>query len=276
MNLVNSDWLSLNLKNKNLSILDCSWHLPGTNRNGKEEFFKERIPGAIFFDIDYFSDENSEYPHTLINKDTFSKKVSEIGVKNTDHVICYDALGIFSSARVCWMFKQFGHQEVSILDGGLKNWKLKNLEIENSDYKKKEISNYIAVKEPNNVKYFDDIKKNITNHSFQLVDARPAGRYEGSSPEPRPELQSGSIEGSKNIPFSDLIDQKTGCLKSREDLKKIFEEKRISNNEDITFSCGSGVAAAIAGAAYNQVFDKEFSIYDGSWTEWALKNKLLK
>lgn len=276
MNLVNSDWLSQNLKNKNLSILDCSWHLPGTNRNGKEEFFKERIPGAIFFDIDYFSDENSEYPHTLINKDTFSKKVSEIGVKNTDHVICYDALGIFSSARVCWMFKQFGHQEVSILDGGLKNWKLKNLEIENSDYKKKEISNYIAVKEPNNVKYFDDIKKNITNHSFQLVDARPAGRYEGSSPEPRPELQSGNIEGSKNIPFSDLIDSKTGCLKSKEDLKKIFEEKKISKNEDITFSCGSGVAAAIAGTAYNQVFDKEFSIYDGSWTEWALKNKLLK
>ena len=276
MNLVNSDWLSQNLKNKNLSILDCSWHLPGTNRNGKEEFLKERIPRAIFFDIDYFSDENSEYPHTLINKDTFSKKVSEIGVKNTDHVICYDALGIFSSARVCWMFKQFGHQEVSILDGGLKNWKLKNLEIENSEYKKKEISNYIAVKEPNNVKYFDDIKKNITNHSFQLVDARPAGRYEGSSPEPRPQLQSGSIEGSKNIPFSDLIDPKTGCLKSKEDLKKIFEEKRISNNEDITFSCGSGVAAAIAGTAYNQVFDKEFSIYDGSWTEWALKNKLLK
>ena len=276
MNLVNSDWLSQNLKNKNLSILDCSWHLPGTNRNGKEEFFKERIPGAIFFDIDYFSDENSEYPHTLINKDTFSKKVSEIGVKNTDHVICYDTLGIFSSARVCWMFKQFGHQEVSILDGGLKNWKLKNLEIENSDYKKKEISNYIAVKEPNNVKYFDDIKKNITNHSFQLVDARPAGRYEGSSPEPRPELQSGSIEGSKNIPFSDLIDPKTGCLKNKEDLKKIFEEKKISKNEDITFSCGSGVAAAIAGTAYNQVFDKEFSIYDGSWTEWALKNKLLK
>ena len=276
MNLVNSDWLSQNIKNKNLSILDCSWHLPGTNRNGKEEFFKERIPGAIFFDIDYFSDENSEYPHTLINKDTFSKKVSEIGVKNTDHVICYDTLGIFSSARVCWMFKQFGHQEVSILDGGLKNWKLKNLEIENSDYKKKEISNYIAVKEPNNVKYFDDIKKNITNHSFQLVDARPAGRYEGSSPEPRPELQSGSIEGSKNIPFSDLIDPKTGCLKNKEDLKKIFEEKKISKNEDITFSCGSGVAAAIVGTAYNQVFDKEFSIYDGSWTEWALKNKLLK
>jgi len=276
MNLVNSDWLSQNLKNKNLSILDCSWHLPGTNRNGKEEFLKERIPGAIFFDIDYFSDENSEYPHTLINKDTFSKKVSEIGVKNTDHVICYDALGIFSSARVCWMFKQFGHQEVSILDGGLKNWKLKNLEIENSDYKKKEISNYIAIKEPNNVKYFDDIKKNITNYSFQLVDARPAGRYEGSSPEPRPELQSGSIEGSKNIPFSDLIDPKTGCLKNKEDLKKIFEEKKISKNEDITFSCGSGVAAAIAGTAYNQVFDKEFSIYDGSWTEWALKNKLLK
>ena len=226
MNLVNSDWLSLNLKNKNLSILDCSWHLPGTNRNGKEEFFKERIPGAIFFDIDYFSDENSEYPHTLINKDTFSKKVSEIGVKNTDHVICYDTLGIFSSARVCWMFKQFGHQEVSILDGGLKNWKLKNLEIENSDYKKKEISNYIAVKEPNNVKYFDDIKKNITNHSFQLVDARPAGRYEGSSPEPRPELQSGSIEGSKNIPFSDLIDPKTGCLKNKKDLKKCLKKKK--------------------------------------------------
>ena len=276
MNLVSCEWLYQNLKNENLCILDCSWHLPGTNRNGKEEFDKLRIPGAIFFDIDYFSDEKSLYPHTLLNKDIFSKKVSEIGIKNSDHIICYDSLGIFSSARVCWMFKQYGHEKVSVLNGGLKNWKLNNFDTDSESPKAIQSSKYFANQEPKNVKYYNDIKNNISKTEFQLIDARPAGRFNGTDPEPRPELKSGHIEGSKNIPFNSLINTETGCLKSKEELKKIFEKEQIVSDQDITFSCGSGVAATIAGMAFNQVFDKEFDIYDGSWTEWALKNKLLK
>jgi len=274
MNLVDHIWLNGNLGKKDICILDCSWHLPGTNRDGKKEFKEKRIPGAIFFDIDYFSDDQSKYPHMLCSKDSFSKKCSEIGIQNNDHIICYDSIGIFSSARVCWMFEQYGHENVSILNGGLKNWILNNHAIETNDPIKKNKSNYISKKEPSDAVTFEQIKDNINLKKFTLVDARPAGRFEGKDPEPRKELKSGNIEGSLNIPFSTIIDEKTGCLKNDEDILKVFKDKNILDNKELVFSCGSGVAATIVGAAYEKISKKKFKVYDGSWTEWATRNKI--
>lgn len=276
MNLITCDWLNENLNQKDLCIIDCTWHLPGTNRDGKSEFLNERIPGSIFFDLDEFSDQSSKYPHTLADKEWFSKKASELGIQNSDHIICYDTLGIFTSPRVSWMFSQYGHEKVSILDGGFKNWKIKKFKIETGKPQNKEPSNYIAKNNPKNIKFFEDIKNNIVSSTFKLIDARPSGRFNATDPEPRPELQSGNIPNSQNLPFSKLLDPATGCMKNKDELKKIFDELSISSEDKITFSCGSGVAAVIAGTAYEKVFNKEFDVYDGSWTEWALKNKLIK
>ena len=276
MNLITCDWLNENLNQKDLCIIDCTWHLPGTNRDGKSEFLNERIPGSIFFDLDEFSDQSSKYPHTLADKEWFSKKASELGIQNSDHIICYDTLGIFTSPRVSWMFSQYGHEKVSILDGGFKNWKIKKFKIEKDKPQNKVQSNYIAKNNPKNIKFFEDIKNNIVSSTFKLIDARPSGRFNATDPEPRPELQSGNIPNSQNLPFSKLLDPATGCMKNKDELKKIFDELSISSEDKITFSCGSGVAAVIAGTAYEKVFNKEFDVYDGSWTEWALKNKLIK
>jgi thiosulfate/3-mercaptopyruvate sulfurtransferase len=276
MNLITCDWLNENLNQKDLSIIDCTWHLPGTNRDGKSEFLNERIPGSIFFDLDEFSDQSSNYPHTIADKEWFSKKASELGIQNSDHIICYDTLGIFTSPRVSWMFSQYGHEKVSILDGGFKNWKIKKLKIEKGKPQNKGQSNYIAKNNPKNIKFFEDIKNNIVSSTFKLIDARPSGRFNATDPEPRPELQSGNIPNSQSLPFSKLLDPATGCMKNKDELKKIFDELSISSEDKITFSCGSGVAAVIAGTAYEKVFNKEFDVYDGSWTEWALKNKLIK
>ena len=276
MNLITCDWLNENLNQKDLCIIDCTWHLPGTNRDGKSEFLNERIPGSIFFDLDEFSDQSSKYPHTLADKEWFSKKASELGIQNSDHIICYDTLGIFTSPRVSWMFSQYGHEKVSILDGGFKNWKIKKFKVETGKPQNKGQSNYIAKNNPKNIKFFEDIKNNIVSSTFKLIDARPSGRFDATDPEPRPELQSGNIPNSQNLPFSKLLDPATGCMKNKDELKKIFDELSISSEDKITFSCGSGVAAVIAGTAYEKVFNKEFDVYDGSWTEWALKNKLIK
>ena len=276
MNLITCDWLNENLNQKDLCIIDCTWHLPGTNRDGKSEFLNERIPGSIFFDLDEFSDQSSKYPHTLADKEWFSKKASELGIQNSDHIICYDTLGIFTSPRVSWMFSQYGHEKVSILDGGFKNWKIKKFKVETGKPQNKGQSNYIAKNNPKNIKFFEDIKNNIVSSTFKLIDARPSGRFNATDPEPRPELQSGNIPNSQSLPFSKLLDPATGCMKNKDELKKIFDELSISSEDKITFSCGSGVAAVIAGTAYEKVFNKEFDVYDGSWTEWALKNKLIK
>lgn len=276
MNLITCDWLNENLNQEDLIIIDCTWHLPGTNRDGKSEFLNERIPGSIFFDLDEFSDQSSKYPHTIADKEWFSKKASELGIQNSDHIICYDTLGIFTSPRVSWMFSQYGHEKVSILDGGFKNWKIKKFKIETGKPQNKGQSNYIAKNNPKNIKFFEDIKNNIVSSTFKLIDARPSGRFNATDPEPRPELQSGNIPNSQSLPFSKLLDPATGCMKNKDELKKIFDELGISSEDKITFSCGSGVAAVIAGTAYEKVFNKEFDVYDGSWTEWALKNKLIK
>ena len=276
MNLITCDWLNENLNQEDLIIIDCTWHLPGTNRDGKSEFLNERIPGSIFLDLDEFSDQSSKYPHTIADKEWFSKKASELGIQNSDHIICYDTLGIFTSPRVSWMLSQYGHEKVSILDGGFKNWKIKKFKIETGKPQNKGQSNYIAKNNPKNIKFFEDIKNNIVSSTFKLIDARPSGRFNATDPEPRPELQNGNIPNSQSLPFSKLLDPATGCMKNKDELKKIFDELGISSEDKITFSCGSGVAAVIAGTAYEKVFNKEFDVYDGSWTEWALKNKLIK
>jgi len=275
MNIVNVNWLEDNLNNKDIIILDCSWHLPNTNRSGIEEFQAERIPGAIFFNIDEISDQDSQFPHMMPNQSFFSEKVSELGISNDHHIITYDALGVFSSARVYWMFKQFGHKKISILDGGFKFWKIKNKKIETTEPIKKKKTNYLAQLDRSKVKQFEDVKKNIETNEYKLIDARPSGRFEGKDPEPRKELQSGSIKNSLNIPFNLIIDSETGCFKKREEIERIFTEKQVSKDDPIIFSCGSGVAACIVGAAYENLNNTDnFNVFDGSWTEWAIKNNL--
>ena len=275
MVIVNLDWLEKNLNNDDVIILDCSWHLPNTNRSGEKEFLSERIPGAIFFNIDDISDQRSPYPHMVPNEKEFSLKVGNLGISNDHYIITYDTLGVFSSARVYWMFKQYGHKRISILNGGLKYWKLKNKKLDTSNPTKREKASYQAQLDRSKIKKFEDIKINIENKKFKLIDARPSGRFNGIDPEPRAEIESGSIQNSFNIPFTEVIDQTTGCFKDNEELKKIFLKNQINQKDNIIFSCGSGVAACVVGTAYKRLSNEDnFNVFDGSWTEWALRNNL--
>ena len=275
MDIVNIDWLEKNLNNDDVIILDCSWHLPNTNRSGEKEFLSERIPGAIFLNIDHISDQRSPYPHMVPNEKEFSLKVGNLGISNDHYIITYDTLGVFSSARVYWMFKQYGHKRISILNGGLKYWKLKNKKLDTSNPTKREKASYQAQLDRSKIKKFEDIKINIENKKFKLIDARPSGRFNGIDPEPRAEIESGSIQNSFNIPFTEVIDQTTGCFKDNEELKKIFLKNQINQKDNIIFSCGSGVAACVVGTAYKRLSNEDnFNVFDGSWTEWALRNNL--
>lgn len=275
MNIVTADWLEENLNKNDISILDCSWHLPNTKRSGKEEFLKERIPNATFFDIDEIADQDSSFPHMMPDEDFFSKKVGELGIANNNHIITYDSLGVFSAARVYWMFKQFGHSNISILNGGLKYWKIMQKKLETTPPIKKDKANYVARLDRSRIKDFNQVQNNLGKNEFMLIDARPAGRYNGSDPEPRSELKSGNITGSINIPFGSIIDESTGCFKNKKELKNIFSNKKINKKDKVVFSCGSGVAACVVGTAYEIVNNSDnFDVYDGSWTEWAIKNNL--
>jgi thiosulfate/3-mercaptopyruvate sulfurtransferase len=187
----------------------------------------------------------------------------------------YDALGIFSSPRVWWMFNYYGHNQISILDGGLIKWCKEKKEIESGKSKKYSKTTFTVNENHSLLKTYEDIKKNISNNSFQILDARSKGRFEGIDAEPRKNLRSGSITNSINLPWNECIDPDSKCFLEKPALEQKFKSLKINDSQPIVFSCGSGISACVIGKAFNIINNKPVSIYDGSWTEWATKEELL-
>ena len=269
-NLVSTEWLEKNLEA--VRILDSSWHMPSTKRNASKEFLEAHIPNANFFDLDKVSDQKSTLPHMLTNKNEWGKILSSYGIKNSDHIIVYDNSDIISSCRMWYNFLFFGHNPnlISVLDGGLKKW-LKEKRKTTAFVKNYEKSSYKTEEKLSLVLNKNQININIKDKSFELIDARSEERFLGLQSEPRKELKSGNIEGSKNIPFLLLINNDDRTFKSKEDLTSIFKKNKIDMNKQLAFTCGSGITACILGLANSIISGKNPLIYDGSWSEYGLK-----
>jgi len=268
MTLVSTDWLNENL-NK-VKIIDASWHLV-KNRNAIEEYNKEHIENAIFFDLDKNSNQKKDlsHGHFLPPTSNHEKSISEMGILNTDRIIIYCCSDLISSCRAWFQFLYFGHDPklVSVLNGGMKKWKLEGRKVTNlatkiipSKYKAKENNNMIKVK--------SQIAENIKIKEFTVLDARSKNRFLGLVPEPRPGIKSGSIEESKSLPLSELVNTKDNTFLDKKKLKVIFNSKGINTNK-IVMSCGSSVSASTLALAYSLINDDYMAkIYVGSWTEY--------
>ncbi len=267
MSLVDTNWLEENL-NK-VKIIDSSWHMPNVNRNANEEYIQEHIPGAIFFDIDKYSNLKTDLPHMLPDKDDWEKTVSSLGISNKDKIIIYDNSDVLSSCRCWYNFIYFGHDTnlVKVLDGGFKKWKLEKKIITNqstkifkSEYKSKENQELVKNK--------TQIDDNIKKKEFLVIDARGKDRFDGKVPEPRKNVRSGSIPNSICLPFKELINE-NNTFKNVSEISKKFDEIIKINNENRVFSCGSGITACVLALAYSMVNNKYSpTIYDGSWSEY--------
>lgn len=268
--LVSTEWLKNNLYKEDLIMLDSS--LTKTINGEYSEFKDLTIPTARYFDLKAnFSDRNSPYPNTIPSKEQFELECQKLGINKTSEIVIFDNLGIYSSPRVWWMFKAMGHEKVSVLNGGLKDWMKQNLPTEKRTYKTYELGNFEASLNEDYVVNYSTIKRNIEQQTFTLIDARSKGRFNGTDNEPRKELRSGNIKNSINIPYKDVISD--GKYKSKVELKKLFEDK-CNYNDKLVFSCGSGLTACIVLLACEIAFKKSKFVYDGSWTEWADKNNL--
>ncbi len=279
MNLVTTDWLESNLDK--VKIFDATWHMPSTKRNAKKEYDDRHIRGAMYWDVDVHSDKDSPYPHMMSNSDYWTRMLWSFGIQNEDHIVVYDFSETYSSCRLWWSLKYFGHENVSVLDGGMKKWLKENKptskEInENigkfSNIDKINTKNRYKVRENAEwIKNKNQIDLNIKNISFQTVDARSRERFEGKVDEPRPGLKRGCIVGSKNIPFKDCIDLETNTFKTKDQLGKIFNQNGVDISRPIVFTCGSGMTACVLGLAYSLISGKNAVIYDGSWSEYGKK-----
>ena len=268
MSLVQTDWLDRNIET--VKIIDCSWHMPQTKRNGLEEYKNQHIPNSIFFDLDANSKKGINLPHMLVNQNNWGKIVSKMGITNEDEIIIYDNSDVISSCR-CWFnFIYFGHDPklVHVLNGGLKKWIKENKKV-TDDITDIKISKYKCFEKKELVKNKDLIDLNIEKQYFKVIDARSKERFEGKIQEPRKGLRSGSIKNSFCIPFDQCLNEDK-TFKETNDLELVFKTclKNI-NEKNIVFSCGSGVTACVLALAYSLINDKYHPcIYDGSWAEY--------
>ena len=270
MSLVETDWLYKNINS--VKIIDCSWHMPQTKRNGLDEYKKNHIPNAIFFDLDNNSRRDTDLPHMLVSETDWEEIVSKMGIGNKDKIVIYDNSDVISSCR-CWFnFIYFGHDPelVHVLNGGFQKWIAEKKETTNNETNIK-ISKYQGFEKKNFVKDKESIDQNIHKKNYKVIDARSIDRFNGKVPEPRKGLRSGNIKDSFCIPFNQCLNENK-TFKSPSELKKVFETCLENINEqNIVFSCGSGVTACVLALAYSLINDKYHPcIYDGSWAEYGL------
>ena len=269
--LIEIDWLKKYLNNKKIKIIDGTWHMPGSGLDAIEIFKEKHIPNAIFVDLEEISDQKSDLPHMMPQENYFSEKISSLGINNTDQLIIYDMYGMFSAARIWFMFKAFGHKNVSLLNGGLPEWINSNGEISNKIKKYKQ-SNYKAVLNKSLIVNYEDVLDNIKSNKYNLLDARSPERFLGRDNEPRPGMKSGHIPKSKNLFFNNLINQDSKKFLNKKEIKNIINNLEIDDKKEIICSCGSGVTACILKFAIELIDkDKNIKIYDGSWSEWGTK-----
>jgi len=264
-NFCTTDELAAELGDPNLRVIDASWHLPPTGRYGASEFRQAHIPGAVFFDIDTIADTESGLPHMLPKPEALAKEMGLLGLGDGMRFVIYDALGLFAAARVWWTLRAYGVKEVFILEGGLPKWVHEGRPLESGDAHPRPRV-FTPRLDESFVASLDEVREALATGSAQVVDARPADRFCGEAPEPRPGLKSGHMPGSLNLPFVDIVEH--GRLKSPEALKATFAEHKIDLMKPIITSCGSGVSAAILALAVEEAGGKVEGLYDGSWAEW--------
>lgn len=269
---VAADWLAEHIDDPEIQIIDARMAPPGQEeRDLNAEYQAGHIPGAVFFDIEALSDHTSPLPHMMPRAEAFAVAMRELGVSSDKHLVVYDEGNLFSAPRAWWMLRTFGVEKVSIVAGGLEGWRRDGLPLEQGLPELPE-GDFDGRVDPLAIKRLTDVLLVSHEGSAQIVDARPAGRFNGQVAEPRPGLRCGHIPGALNVPWTELVIN--GELKTTDELNEIFARHGVDFERPIIASCGSGVTAAVVVLALTTLGVNGVSLYDGSWSEWGARTDL--
>lgn len=262
---VTADWLQERLGKPGLAVVDAAWYLPAQKRDARAEYEKAHIPDSVFFDQDKIVDPKSSLPHTLPSPAVFARFVGAMGIANGDTIVVHDGPGLFSAPRVWWMFRVMGAREVYLLEGGGDAWKAAGRPV--TAQPTKVAPNVFHAKfDGKSVATFEEMRSIVETGAAEIADARPAGRFTGADPEPRPGMRSGHMPGAHSVPAASLV--KDGRLLPADELKKRFEAAGVDLSRPVVTSCGSGVTAAVLTLALETLGHGDNRLYDGSWAEW--------
>ena len=264
--LVTTDWLAERLGAPGLVVLDGSWHMPADNRDPKAEYVAGHIPSAVFFDIDAISDHATDLPHMLPTPQAFATAARRLGVEAGSTIVVYDSVGVFSAPRVWWSFRAMGHDQVFVLDGGLKKWLAVGRALE-TGWREPPHGEFKSHPRPELIADLARVRRIIEAGGPQLVDARSAVRFRGEAPEPRPGLREGHMPGASNVPWSGVLAE-DGTLAPPDALRTAFGAGGVDLAGPIVTTCGSGISAAILALGLARLSRDDVAVYDGSWSEW--------
>ena len=264
--LVSTQWLADHLQAPDVRVVDATWFLPGTDRDARAEYEAAHIPGAVFFDLDAVCEARGLHPHMVPSDAKFSSRVRKLGLGDGSRIVIYDDNRFFASARVWWLFRLMGHEDVMVLDGGLAKWRAEDRPLTDQPNRPRE-RHFTVRQNTLLLRELDQMRANLTSRREQVVDARSAGRFHASEPEPRQGLRSGHIPGARNLHYAQLVAE-DGSLKSAVELRRLLAEAGLDLGQPITTSCGSGVSAALINLALFELGARNAALYDGSWSEW--------
>lgn len=264
--LVSTGWLNEHLQAPDVRVVDATWFLPGGERNARAEHDDAHIPGAVFFDLDAVGEPKGLHPHMVPSAAKFSSRVRKLGLGDGSRIVVYDANRFFASARVWWLFRLMGHEDVLVLDGGLEKWRAEGRPLTDTPTRPQE--RHFTVRQNSLLmRELDQVRANLTTRREQVVDARSAGRFHAREPEPRAGLRSGHIPGAANLHYASLI-AADGTLKPVAELRRVFAAAGVDPARPVVTSCGSGVSAALINLALFELGVTTAALYDGSWSEW--------